>query len=94
MNTISDDTAPSSGVDELRKIVTSNSIFRHSSPMLMKLSPFDQKLKSLSKMGYPENIVKNDILSKIAIFSNNVSNTLNKIEFMLADKAKVKLISK
>ena len=67
MNTISDDTAPSSGVNELRKIVTSNSIyFRHSNPILMKLSPFDQKLKSLSKMSC--NIVKNDILSRIDNF--------------------------
>ena len=31
---------------------------------------------------------------KMAVFSNNISNSLNKIEFMLADKAKVKLISK
>ena len=65
MNTISDDTAPSSGVNELRKIATSNSIyFRHSNLILMKLLPFDYKLKSLSKMDYPENIVKSDNLSK------------------------------
>jgi len=52
-DSISDDTAPSSGSGELIKIETSNAIyFCHSNPILIILLSFDCKFNELSRLGF------------------------------------------
>ena len=82
-NTISDDTAPTSGSSELIKFKTKNAIyFCYSYPILMTIPSFDWKFYWLSEMGIRSWIFlsKNGILPKNGIFSKK-RNTLNMFWF-------------